>query len=120
MPLTLRQVSTRVTIVAPIHLMASGQDPNWRRVEAVASRFKLPSHRRAVRVYLYAVLRDVGALRRFADDLMYPRKLRNAVRRGRRLLDEARRIDPGLMDAALGDLLSGRQGDGSPRPARAD
>lgn len=104
MPLTLRQVPTRVTIIAPIHRIAADADPNWRRVEAVASRFKLPSHRRAVRVYLYAVLRDVDALRRFADDLLYPRKLRLAVRRGKRILDEARRLDPALMAAVMEDL----------------
>lgn len=104
MPLTLQQVPTRPTIVAPVHRMHPDADPDWRRVEAVASRFKLPSHRTAVRMYLYSVLRDVVALRTFGDRLLYPGKLRKAIRKGKGLLDEARRIEPKLMDALMADL----------------
>lgn len=116
MPLTLSRPTTPVTIGPPIHVMASDQDPNWRRVEAVASRFGLPSQRVAVRVYLYSVLRDVEALRRYGDHLLYRRKLRNAVRRGRRLLEEARKADPDLMASVLADLMPITATDTAARP----
>ena len=94
MPLTLSAPKTPVILGPPAYVLNRRADPDWRRVETVASRFHLPSHRRAVRVYLYATIRDVDALHRWADDLLYRRKLRNAARRGRDHLAEARRKYP--------------------------
>lgn len=104
MSLTVREPITVVTIVAPVHRISTKADPNWQKVEAVASRFKLPSHRVAVRVYLYAVLRDVKALRRFGDPLLYRRKLRNAIRRGKRHLEQAREAEPELFARLMADF----------------
>ena len=101
MQLTFETPKPPVTIVPAVHRMHPDADPAWRKVEAVACRFKLPSHRTAVRVYLYSVLRDVKAMRKFGDHLLYPGRLRRAIKRGREVLEEARRQDPELMASVL-------------------
>lgn len=107
MPLTLNPPPPpAVTIVAPVYQLAAHHDPNWRNVEAVASRFALRSHRTAVRIYLYSTLGDVAALRRWGDHLLYPKKLKAAIRRGRRVLAEADRQDPGFFGRAFPELLA--------------
>ena len=94
MSLTVCKPVTPVILGPPAYVLDPDHGPDWVRVEKVASRFHLPSHRRAVRVYLYATLRDVEALRRWADDLMRKKKLPRAVARGQRLLAEAREKYP--------------------------
>lgn len=103
--------TTPVILGPPAYVLDDRHDPDWIRVEKVASRFHLPSHRRAVRVYLYATIRDVEALRRWADDLMVRRKLPRAVARGRRLLAEARENYPEV----FAQLMEEFQADDPPR-----
>jgi hypothetical protein len=106
MSLTARAPETKVVLREPAYVLADHHDPDWIRVEKVASRFHLMSHRRAVRVYLYATVRDVEALRRFAEDLMKRRKLRAAHRRGRELLEEARRLYPEVFGALMEEFVA--------------
>ena len=55
-------------------------------------------------MYLYATIKDVDALHRWADDLLYRRKLRNAARRGRDHLAEARRRYPEEFAAMMAEF----------------
>lgn len=141
MPLTLTPPGPPpVTIVEPVHRLAEHHDPNWVMVESVAARLqvpprrrsRLPRHRRAVRLYLYSILRDEAALlrwsgyllrpapsirdvggakpRRVSDELLYPIRLRREIARGREILDEARRQDPEFLGRALPGLAERLRG----------
>lgn len=103
MALTLRTPDRTIPIVAPSHELARHVDPTWRAVEAVACRFALPSHRRAVRIHLYAVLGDMEALRRFGATFRRC-ALRRAAGRGAGHLEAALRSHPAVFGPLMAEL----------------
>ncbi len=103
MPLT---ISARpdlvVDLVRPRYVMSVEGNLNRRRVESIASRFALRGQRRAVRVYLYGVLRDVDAIRKYTLNRPFrPRTLRQVVAKGKECLKRARVQDPALFRRLL-------------------